>query len=54
MDVSKSGNTVTAEQRMGLVMGAGYARRLGEDSDLLLGVQGMTNRSGMVSIGLEF
>ena len=50
----RSGNTITAEQTTGMLFGAGYSRRLGSDSDLMLGVQGISNRSGLIVLGFEF
>jgi hypothetical protein len=54
IDAQRNGTAIEAEQKYGAVGGLGYSRRLGEDSDLLLGVQGLTNKTGMVSLGIEF
>jgi hypothetical protein len=54
VDINRSGNTITAEQKMGIVFGAEYSRRIAKDSDVFVGVQGLSNRSGLLSVGLEF
>ena len=54
IDVTRNGTAIEAEQKYGFVGGLGYSRRLGSDSDLLLGVQGMSNKSGLLSLGIEF
>ena len=49
---STSGTTTTVESKVGLVGGAQYQRMLGERFSI--GVQGQTNKTGSLLIGLDF
>ena len=52
LDTSTSGTTTTVESRTGAVGGAQYQRMLGER--LSLGIQGQTNETGSLLLGIDF
>jgi hypothetical protein len=52
LDRSKTATTVTVESKVGAVGGLQYQRLVTED--ISLGIQGQTNESVLVNIGLDF